>query len=135
VTNGTGPFRYDDCASETGTLAEHIRDVVAQPITLGTRQLHVDASIGVVMVWPDDPRSGEDLLRDVDVAMYLRPVLGRPQLRRRAGTASLRRERDDRAQPRRGKTGFRFRWGNPAHAASDNVLHAECPLASDEGMI
>jgi diguanylate cyclase (GGDEF)-like protein/PAS domain S-box-containing protein len=51
-------------------LAEKIREVVVRPVVLGGRQLHVDVSIGIVLAGPDDPRSGEDALRDADVAMY-----------------------------------------------------------------
>ena len=58
-------------------LAEHLRDTVAAPVHVDGRQLHLDASIGIVTAGPDDPRSGEDLLRDSDVAMYQAKSQGR----------------------------------------------------------
>jgi diguanylate cyclase (GGDEF)-like protein/PAS domain S-box-containing protein len=58
-------------------LAEHLRRAVAAPVHVGGRQLHLDASIGIVTAGPDDPRSGEDLLRDSDVAMYQAKSQGR----------------------------------------------------------
>ncbi|KDN16567.1 sensor domain-containing protein [Amycolatopsis rifamycinica] len=62
---------------EVRALAEHLRAVLAEPIGVLGRQLHLDASIGVVLVGRDDRRSAEDLLRDADVAMYQAKALGR----------------------------------------------------------
>ncbi|WP_328605967.1 EAL domain-containing protein [Amycolatopsis sp. NBC_00345] len=61
---------------EVRALAGHVRAVLAEPIVVHGRQLHLDASIGVVLVGPDDQRSAEDLLRDADVAMYQAKALG-----------------------------------------------------------
>jgi diguanylate cyclase (GGDEF)-like protein/PAS domain S-box-containing protein len=58
-------------------LAQHLRDAVATPVHVDGRQLHLDASIGIVTAAPGDPRSGEDLLRDSDVAMYQAKSQGR----------------------------------------------------------
>ncbi|MEV4051523.1 EAL domain-containing protein [Amycolatopsis sp. NPDC049688] len=62
---------------EVRALAEHLRAALAEPIGVLGRQLHLDASIGVVLVGRDDRRSAEDLLRDADVAMYQAKTLGR----------------------------------------------------------
>ncbi|WP_410668276.1 EAL domain-containing protein [Amycolatopsis sp. cmx-4-68] len=62
---------------EVRALAEHLRAALAEPIGVLGRQLHLDASIGVVLVGHADPRSAEDLLRDADVAMYQAKTLGR----------------------------------------------------------
>ena len=64
-------------AGEVRALAEHLRAALAEPIGVLGRQLHLDASIGIVLVAPDDRRSAEDLLRDADVAMYQAKTLGR----------------------------------------------------------
>jgi diguanylate cyclase (GGDEF)-like protein/PAS domain S-box-containing protein len=62
---------------EVRALAEHLRAALAEPIGVLGRQLHLDASIGVVLVGGTDRRSAEDLLRDADVAMYQAKTLGR----------------------------------------------------------
>ncbi|MGW4521716.1 sensor domain-containing protein [Amycolatopsis sp. NPDC004378] len=62
---------------EVRALAEHLRAALAEPIGVLGRQLHLDASIGVVLVGTGDRRSAEDLLRDADVAMYQAKTLGR----------------------------------------------------------
>ncbi|NBH05979.1 EAL domain-containing protein [Amycolatopsis sp. SID8362] len=63
--------------AEVRALAEHLRAALAEPIGVLGRQLHLDASIGVVLVGGADRRSAEDLLRDADVAMYQAKTLGR----------------------------------------------------------
>jgi diguanylate cyclase (GGDEF)-like protein/PAS domain S-box-containing protein len=62
---------------EVRALAEHLRAALAEPIGVLGRQLHLDASIGVVLIDGADRRSAEDLLRDADVAMYQAKTLGR----------------------------------------------------------
>ncbi|HEV7980796.1 sensor domain-containing protein [Amycolatopsis sp.] len=63
--------------SEVRALAGHLREYLTEPIVINGRQLHVDASIGIVMAGPDDDRVAEDLLRDADVAMYQAKTRGR----------------------------------------------------------
>ncbi|MCI2422433.1 EAL domain-containing protein [Saccharopolyspora sp. K220] len=58
-------------------LAEHLRRCLTDPIHVEDRQLHVDASVGIVLAAPGDPRSAADVLRDADVAMYEAKKLGR----------------------------------------------------------
>ncbi|OXM52573.1 sensor domain-containing protein [Amycolatopsis alba] len=62
---------------EIKTLAEQLREALTEPITVNGRQLHIDASIGIVTAANDDTRTAEDLLRDADVAMYQAKTLGR----------------------------------------------------------
>ena len=51
-------------------LSQHLLDTLTQPILLENRQLHVGGSIGIAVSPPGDTRTGQDLLRDADVAMY-----------------------------------------------------------------
>ncbi|RRO17013.1 EAL domain-containing protein [Saccharopolyspora rhizosphaerae] len=53
-----------------GELSERLLRALAEPIHAQGRQLHLQASIGIVLSRPGDPRAGQDLLRDADVAMY-----------------------------------------------------------------
>ncbi|MCP2241836.1 PAS domain S-box-containing protein/diguanylate cyclase (GGDEF) domain-containing protein [Lentzea aerocolonigenes] len=62
---------------EATALADHIRSELNRPITVDGRQLHVDASVGIVLADPGDPRDGADLLRDADLAMYQAKTRGR----------------------------------------------------------
>jgi diguanylate cyclase (GGDEF)-like protein/PAS domain S-box-containing protein len=64
-------------AEEVTALAEHIRGTLRQPVAVDGRNLHVDASVGIVIAHPDDTRAGEDLLRDADLAMYRAKTQGR----------------------------------------------------------
>jgi diguanylate cyclase (GGDEF)-like protein len=63
--------------SEAAALATHLRSTLIEPITLDGRELHIDASTGIVMTTPVDPRSADDLIRDADVAMYQAKTTGR----------------------------------------------------------
>nr|WP_040407475.1 EAL domain-containing protein [Amycolatopsis nigrescens] len=58
-------------------LTHRLRKSLAEPITVDGRQLHVDASIGIVLAEAEDTRAAEDLIRDADVAMYQAKTLGR----------------------------------------------------------
>ncbi|WP_190813169.1 sensor domain-containing protein [Saccharopolyspora pogona] len=51
-------------------LVQRLLAALTEPVRVQCRQLHVNGSIGVVLVGPGDTRSGMDLLRDADVAMY-----------------------------------------------------------------
>ncbi|HWD01922.1 MAG TPA: EAL domain-containing protein [Amycolatopsis sp.] len=62
--------------ADVQALADQLRSVLAEPISIHGRELHVAASIGIVAVGSQDPRSAEDLLRDADVAMYQAKALG-----------------------------------------------------------
>jgi diguanylate cyclase (GGDEF)-like protein/PAS domain S-box-containing protein len=58
-------------------IAERIRRELNQPVAVDGRNLHIDASLGIVIADPGDPRDGEDLLRDADLAMYHAKTQGR----------------------------------------------------------
>lgn len=64
-------------ASDARALATHLRATLVEPIVLEGRELHIDASIGIVMAAPTDRRSADDLIRDADVAMYQAKTSGR----------------------------------------------------------
>ncbi|MGP4014631.1 sensor domain-containing protein [Saccharopolyspora sp. 5N708] len=53
-----------------GEFSERLLGALTEPIHVQGRQLHVNGSIGVVVAEPADARSGQELLRDADVAMY-----------------------------------------------------------------
>jgi EAL domain-containing protein (putative c-di-GMP-specific phosphodiesterase class I) len=59
-----------------GELSERVLGALAEPIHAQGRQLHVTGSIGALVSLPTDTRSGQDLLRDADVAMYQSKTLG-----------------------------------------------------------
>ena len=61
---------------ETLALAERVLAAFAAPFELAGRQMTVRSSIGVVVAAVGD-RTGDDLLRDADVAMYRAKVGGR----------------------------------------------------------
>ncbi|HVV24316.1 MAG TPA: EAL domain-containing protein [Pseudonocardiaceae bacterium] len=91
------------------TLAERLRHALSRPVTVDGRHLHIDASIGIVLAQPDDPRNGEDILRDADLAMYQAKTKGRStyaffdvELRERT-QRRLQLEQDLRAAPRKGQ--------------------------------
>jgi diguanylate cyclase (GGDEF)-like protein len=65
---------------EATAIADHVRAELNRPITVEGRQLHVDASVGIVLAEPGDPRDGSDLLRDADLAMYQAKTRGRGRI-------------------------------------------------------
>jgi diguanylate cyclase (GGDEF)-like protein/PAS domain S-box-containing protein len=65
--------------TEAVALAGHLRETLSRPVVIEGRQLHIDASIGIVMAAADDARDGEDMLRDADLAMYQAKTQGRGQ--------------------------------------------------------
>ncbi|QWF81267.1 EAL domain-containing protein [Amycolatopsis sp. CA-230715] len=62
---------------EVTQLTERLRAALTRPVAVDGRQLHVDASVGIVLAARGDERTAEDLLRDADVAMYQAKTLGR----------------------------------------------------------
>ncbi|GAA3552711.1 EAL domain-containing protein [Amycolatopsis ultiminotia] len=62
---------------EVRTFAAHLRSVLAEPVSVHGRQLHLDVSMGIVLVGAADPRSAQDVLRDADIAMYQAKSRGR----------------------------------------------------------
>lgn len=54
--------------STTSTTSPHT--ALAQPITIAGHNLHIHASIGVVLVPPQDTRTTDHILRRADHAMY-----------------------------------------------------------------
>jgi diguanylate cyclase (GGDEF)-like protein/PAS domain S-box-containing protein len=64
-------------AEQTRALAERLRQALTRPVNVDGRDLHIDASIGIVIADAADPRDGEDILRDADMAMYQAKTCGR----------------------------------------------------------
>jgi diguanylate cyclase (GGDEF)-like protein/PAS domain S-box-containing protein len=98
-----------ESADNARGLAEHIRAELNRPVVVDGRSLHIDASVGIVIAGPGDPRDGEALLSDADLAMYQAKTQGRGQhaffdieLRERS-QRRLRLEQDLRAAPREGQ--------------------------------
>jgi diguanylate cyclase (GGDEF)-like protein/PAS domain S-box-containing protein len=63
VKGDVGPVDLDEFVSRL----EHS---LSEPMTLGAATVRTQASIGVTVVAPDDPRSPVEILRDADAAMY-----------------------------------------------------------------
>jgi diguanylate cyclase (GGDEF)-like protein/PAS domain S-box-containing protein len=74
------PTDRDGLAAETTeaavTLAERLREVLAQPVVLSGVEVYVSASIGI-SIYPQDGESPEQLLKRADVAMYDAKAAGR----------------------------------------------------------
>ncbi|WP_399344966.1 EAL domain-containing protein [Umezawaea sp. Da 62-37] len=92
---------------EATALVDHIRGELNRPISVDGRNLHIDASVGIVVADADDPRDGADLLRDADLAMYEAKTRGRGRLAffdvdlRERTQRRLRLEQDLREAPRK----------------------------------
>jgi diguanylate cyclase (GGDEF)-like protein/PAS domain S-box-containing protein len=61
-------------------VAEHLRGVLAPPITLGSQEVFPTTSIGIAL-FPNDGESGELLLKHADMAMYAAKQKGRNTFR------------------------------------------------------
>ena len=58
-------------ATDVDALADRLSRALAEPVAVGARTVPSGgASIGVVLVEPEDPRTADDLLREADLAMY-----------------------------------------------------------------
>jgi diguanylate cyclase (GGDEF)-like protein len=63
-------------ASDAGVFADQILASLYEPMLLGGRAVHTNASIGVVLLDPSYERP-EEVLRDADIAMYQAKLRGR----------------------------------------------------------
>jgi len=61
---------------DSGKIAENILFVLGEPITLGTTEFNISASIGIVTI-PEHGESTELLLQNADIAMYRAKAEGR----------------------------------------------------------
>jgi len=68
-------------ADDAETIAGKIRDTLAEPITIGSHEVFVGASIGIAL-YPRDGEHGEILLRNADIAMYRVKEHGRNSVHR-----------------------------------------------------
>ncbi|MEB3370072.1 sensor domain-containing protein [Saccharopolyspora mangrovi] len=62
--------QHENTRDALGELSQRLLAALTEPIHAQGRQLHLRASIGIVVSHPADTRAGQDLLRDADVAMY-----------------------------------------------------------------
>ncbi|HTG48041.1 MAG TPA: EAL domain-containing protein [Actinomycetota bacterium] len=70
LERGTGePGEIDPSMVVTESVAERIREVLAQPFDLNGTQFYATGSIGVSL-FPQDAHDAESLLRNADAAMY-----------------------------------------------------------------
>lgn len=60
---------HEDLPDEAAQIAERILEAIAQPCTVSAGTVSVTASVGVVVA-SGEPRTTEQLLHDVDIAMY-----------------------------------------------------------------
>lgn len=62
---------------EAAALARRLRAQLREPMHVNGRSLTVSVSAGVLMAWPDDAYTAEEVLRDADAAMYQAKAHGR----------------------------------------------------------
>ncbi|MEQ1485465.1 EAL domain-containing protein [Methyloglobulus sp.] len=60
---------------DAAIVAERIQRWITQPVPLGNRQAHIDASIGIA-VFPHDGNDSVTLLKNADIAMYHAKKMG-----------------------------------------------------------
>lgn len=60
---------------DAAIVAERIQRWITQPVPLGNRQAHIDASIGIA-VFPHDGEDSVTLLKNADIAMYHAKKMG-----------------------------------------------------------
>lgn len=65
-----------DAAEDAAFVARRMHERLAQPVTVRGNELNIGATIGIA-VFPGDGRTGEELLRHADAAMYLAKEAGR----------------------------------------------------------
>jgi diguanylate cyclase (GGDEF)-like protein/PAS domain S-box-containing protein len=70
----------DEALSDLQALADKVRQAVDQPYTVDIHELHVSASIGIV-VFPSADETPDDLVRQADTAMYQAKESGRNAIR------------------------------------------------------
>lgn len=66
----------EHAAYETINVSERILHQMMQPFHIGERQLYLSASVGIAL-FPKNCRSGMDLLRNADTAMYHAKAMGK----------------------------------------------------------
>ncbi|WP_332838186.1 diguanylate cyclase domain-containing protein [Nocardia terpenica] len=55
---------------ELDALVSRLRRTMAEPIIARGHRIHIDASVGIAPLRPNDPRTPEAVLHDADLAMY-----------------------------------------------------------------
>ena len=63
-------------AEAAGAIAERIVEALQRPVSIGGRDHHVRASVGITL-FPDDGNSSDQLMRNADLAMYQAKDSGR----------------------------------------------------------
>jgi diguanylate cyclase (GGDEF)-like protein len=67
--------------ADAARVAERILDALRAPIAVQGHDIVVDTSVGVTIVYGDDPRTPVEILRDADTAMYAAKDAGKGGLR------------------------------------------------------
>ncbi len=62
---------------DTGALVGHLLDDIREPVRLGSRELHLTASIGSAHTGGEESLQADELLRNADLAMYAVKRAGR----------------------------------------------------------
>jgi diguanylate cyclase (GGDEF)-like protein/PAS domain S-box-containing protein len=62
---------------ELDALAERLHATLSEPVVIEGVTLRIGASIGIVLIENNDPRSAAEILRDADTAMYAAKKTGR----------------------------------------------------------
>lgn len=65
---------------DAGNTAAHLMDACREPFTLNGNEVYVTASLGVA-AYPDDAKTGDDLMKAADTAMYHAKESGRDAYR------------------------------------------------------
>ncbi|MEJ2624682.1 MAG: PAS domain S-box protein [Pseudolabrys sp.] len=67
-------------SADAGTLAEKIREALAEPYQIEGNTLHMTASLGIA-IYESETKTAEDLLAQADIALYRAKEEGRDQYR------------------------------------------------------
>lgn len=65
-----------DTADDIRSVADRITDSFQKPLTVKNQELHMTTSAGIA-VYPVDGCTAEDLIRNVDLAMYVSKERGK----------------------------------------------------------
>jgi EAL domain-containing protein (putative c-di-GMP-specific phosphodiesterase class I) len=117
--------------SQVRSVAEKLRQVLAEPMLLEGHQLQVTPSIGIALI-PDHGDTPSDLLKRADIALYRAKDAGRNSIRlfrntmQKAASERLRLENDLRLAQARGE--FELHFQPQVDARNNQIIGAEALL-------